>query len=85
MNVEFNVELNVKLNADLNVECNVETNNELSADLDELSWIGCRINVELNDIREFERDIRNVEGDLFECDSIVGGWGGQCVSIPNRE
>ena len=30
----------------------------------------------MNDIREFECDIRNVEGDLFECDSIVSEVGG---------
>ena len=36
----------------------------------------------MNDIREFERDIRNVEGDLFECDSIVGGWGANALASP---
>ena len=30
----------------------------------------------MNDIREFECDIRNVEGDFFECDSIVSEVGG---------
>ena len=36
----------------------------------------------MNDIREFECDIRNVEGDLFECDSIVGGWGANALASP---